>query len=214
MNSQNQSSGRTSNYEIMKRQMQKEFLKYDQEKMIQKFCLSSDSDYMFVRFTGKDYRIGRKDGAVSSSEDGFRTILEAGYNEAMTIYDVLCYSRDDCCLSVGFVGMHSLLSVMAGSASSVSDGLFSGKVFRCDHREEALSAACQNLGGVKAGRGDVAYQLPLFDFLPVIFQFWNSDEEFPPSLQFFTDKNMLEYMHYETVWFAMSHLLERIEENM
>ena len=28
------------------------------------------------------------------------------------------------------------------------------------------------------------------------------------------DKNMLEYMHYETVWFAMSHLLERIEENM
>ena len=214
MNSQNQSSGRTSNYEIMKRQMQKEFLKYDQEKMIQKFCLSSDSDYMFVRFTGKDYRIGRKDGAVSSSEDGFRTILEAGYNEAMTIYDVLCYSRDDCCLSGEFVNMQSLSSVMAGSASSVGAGRFSGKVFRFDHREEALSAACQNLGGVKAGRGDVAYQLPLFDFLPVIFQFWNSDEEFPPSLQFFTDKNMLEYMHYETVWFAMSHLLERIEENM
>ena len=67
---------------------------------------------------------------------------------------------------------------------------------------------------MKAGRGDVAYQIPLFDFLPVIFQFWNSDEEFPPSLKFFTDKNMLEYMHYETVWFAMSHLLERIEENM
>ena len=30
----------------------------------------------------------------------------------------------------------------------------------------------------------------------------------------YVDKNMLEYMHYETVWFAMSHLLERIEENM
>ena len=214
MNSQNQSSGPTSNYEIMKRQMQKEFLKYDQEKMIQKFHLESDTDSIFIRFVSKDYRIDRKDGTVSGSGDHLRTFQEAGYNEVMTIYDVLCYSRDDCCLSGEFVNMQSLSSVMAGSASSVGDGLFSGKVFRFDHREEALSAACQSLGGVKAGRGDVAYQLPLFDFLPVIFQFWNSDEEFPPSLQFFTDKNMLEYMHYETVWFAMSHLLERIEENM
>lgn len=214
MNSQNQSSGRTSNYEIMKRQMQKEFLKHDQEKMIQKFHLESDTNSIFIRFVSKDYRIDRKDGTVSGSGDHLRTFQEAGYNEAMTIYDVLCYSRDDCCLSGEFVNMQSLSSVMAGNASSVGGGLFSGKVFRFDHREEALSAACQSLGGVKAGRGDVAYQLPLFDFLPVIFQFWNSDEEFPPSLQFFTDKNMLEYMHYETVWFAMSHLLERIEENM
>ena len=30
----------------------------------------------------------------------------------------------------------------------------------------------------------------------------------------FTDKNMLDYMHYETVWFAVSHLLDRIEEMM
>ena len=60
MNSQNQSSGRTSNYEIMKRQMQKEFLKYDQEKMIQKFHLESDTDSIFIRFVSKDYRIDRK----------------------------------------------------------------------------------------------------------------------------------------------------------
>ena len=120
MNSQNQSSGRTSNYEIMKRQMQKEFLKYDQEKMIQKFCLSSDSDYMFVRFTGKDYRIDRKDGTVSGSGDHLRTFQESGYNEAMTIYDVLCYSRDDCCLSGEFVNMQSLSSVMAFRSLSVS----------------------------------------------------------------------------------------------
>ncbi len=213
MNSEIQKNERISNYEITKRQMQKEFLKYDQEKMIRKFQLKHDPDFLFVRFVGKDYRIGRKDGVVSGSADDFRTSQEAGYNEAMTIYDVLCYSRDDCCLSGEFVSMQSLSSVMGGS-KPVGSGLFAGKLPLFDHRENALAAACESLGGTKAGKGDVAYQLPLFDFLPAIFQFWNSDEEFPPSLQLFTDKNMLDYMHYETVWFAVSHLLDRIEEMM
>lgn len=37
------------------------------------------------------------------------------------------------------------------------------------------------------------------------------DDEFPASLQIFTDKNMLDYMHYETVWYAIIHMLERIQ---
>ena len=211
MNSELRKSERISNYEIMKRQMQKEFLKYDQENMIRKFRLKHDPEFLYIRFVGKDYRIGRKDGLVSGSEDGFQTACEAGYNEAMTIYDVLCYSRDDCRLSGEFVNMRSLSSIQGGSRP-VGSGLFSGKLSQFDHQEKALAAACESLGGIRTGKGDVAYQIPLFAFLPVLFQFWNSDEEFPPSLLLFTDKNMLDYMHYETVWFAMSHLLERIEE--
>lgn len=210
MKIQSQTNKRTSNYDIMKRQMQKEFLKYDQEKMIRKFGLASDEEYIFIRFTAMDYRIGRKNGAVSGSDDGFRTFREADYNEAMTLYDVLCYSRDNCRLSGEFVNMQSLSSVMGGSAP-VGSSLFSNRLSRFDHKEVPLAKACKDLGGEKEERGDVAYRIPLFDFLPVIFRFWNSDEEFPPSLQFFTDKNILDYMHYETVWFAMSHLLERIE---
>lgn len=213
MNSELRKNERISNYEITKRQMQKEFLKYDQENMIRKFHLKHGRDFLYIRFVGKEYRIGRKDGVVSGSADDFRTSQEAGYNEAMTIYDVLCYSREDCCLSGEFVSMQSLSSVMGGS-KPVGSGLFAGKLPLFDHREKALAAACESLGGTKAGKGDVAYQLPLFDFLPVVFQFWNSDEEFPPGLQLFTDKNMLDYMHYETVWFAVSHLLDRIEEMM
>ena len=64
------------------------------------------------------------------------------------------------------------------------------------------------------GSGDVAYQLELFSFLPVILRFWESDDEFPASLQVLVDRNILEYMHYETVMFAIGHLLERVEEEM
>ena len=49
-----------SNYEITKRRVQKEFLKYDQEKMIQKFSLDSDDDFLYIRFISHLYRIHRR----------------------------------------------------------------------------------------------------------------------------------------------------------
>jgi len=58
----------------------------------------------------------------------------------------------------------------------------------------------------------VAYEIPMFDFLFCRLQFWNSDEEFGPSLQIFLDKNILDYMHYETVWFAVGHLIRSLEK--
>lgn len=50
--------------------------------------------------------------------------------------------------------------------------------------------------------------------LPVILRFRESDDEFPASLQVLVDRNILEYMHYETVMFAIGHLLERVGEEM
>lgn len=63
-------------------------------------------------------------------------------------------------------------------------------------------------------KGDVGYQLQLFDFLPVVIQYWEADDEFPTILNLFADKNMLQYMHYETVWFAVGHLMARLREEM
>lgn len=204
---------RMSNYEITKRRMQKEFLRYDQEKMIQRFHLPHDPGYIYIQFVGRRYRICRNTGKISPIEDLPATANEAGHNEAMTIYDILCCSKEGCCLSGAFVNMKSLSSIH-GSPSSVGNGLFQDTEKRFDHKTKALAQACEHLNGVRTGKGDVSYQIPLFDFLPIVFQFWDSDEEFPPSLQIFTDKNILDYMHYETVWFAVSHLLERIKEEL
>lgn len=60
----------------------------------------------------------------------------------------------------------------------------------------------------------MAHELQLLPFLSVIVCFWDSDEEFPASLQILVDKNILKYMHYETVMFAISHLLKRLKEEM
>lgn len=202
-----------SNYEIMKLQMQKEFLKYNQEKMIQKFQLLHDADYIYIHFIGHQYQIHRTSGKTAWSDDDFLHSKEAGYNEAMTIYDVLCCSKEGCHLSGDFVNMKNLSSIKNRSGSA-GGGLFQKTAKDFDHKEKLLALACEKLNGIKYDKGDVSYQIPLFDFLPVVFQFWNSDDEFPASLTLLADKNMLEYMHYETVFFAAGHLMDRLKEEM
>ena len=204
---------RMNNYEIMKRQMRKDFLKYDQDRMIDKFRLRHDPDFIYITFIGRLYRVHRASGNVEWSDDGFAHPREANYNEAMTIYDVLCYSKEDCQLSWEFVNMKNLSSIQGGTAT-VGGGLFRGIEKKFDRKSELLSRACEKLGGIKYGKGDVGYQLQLFDFLPVVIQYWESDDEFPALLNLFADKNMLQYMHYETVWFAAGHLMARLQEEM
>lgn len=203
-----------SNYEITKHRMEKKFLEYDQERMIRKFQLPHDGEYLYIEFVGRRYRIGRGNGEVTWSKDGSADRVPADYNAAMTIYDVLCDSREGCRTGGEFVNMESLSAIRGSSPSTVGGGFFRTMEKLFDHREKEFSKACERLGGTPYGRGDAAYRIPLFTFLPVVVQLWNSDEEFPASLQILPDKNILQYMRYETMWFAVTHLLERIREDM
>ena len=78
-----------SNYEKTKLSMANVFLQYDQDTMIAKFSLKHDPSWLYLSFVKRIYRINRKSGNVQWSEDDFKTVCEADYNEAMTIYDVL-----------------------------------------------------------------------------------------------------------------------------
>ena len=191
-----------NNYETMKLQMRDEFLKYDQAAMIEKFGLRSDDENLYITFFGTEYAVDRNTGDVRSQRG------EAGYNEAMTIYDVLCYSKPHCKAS------RRMATIQGGSMKREGDGLFGRYEAEFDQKDETLSAACAKLGGVPEGKGDVAYRIPMFPFLDVMLQYWDSDDEFPASLQLFVDDKTIDFMLYETVWFALSHMLERIEELM
>lgn len=204
---------RVSNYEVTKRRVQKEFLKYDQNDMIEKFKLKSEEDFLYIKFIGHDYRLNRKNGYLEWSEDGFRNCVEADFNEVLTIYDLLCDSKEHCKASGEYVNLKSM-SKIRGSSKSLGDGLFSGSEKRFDHQGTLLSRACEKLGGIEAGKGDVAYEIPLFEFLNCRIQFWNSDEDFEAQMQIFLDKNILDFMRYETIWYAVSHLMKRITEVM
>lgn len=199
-----------SNYEKMKNEMADVFLQYPQEKMICKFDLAHDDDYIYMTCLNRGYRISRRTGRVSWSDDGFRTEEEADYNESMTIYDVLCYSKEGCHRAYEWVNIKSLSSVKGGTLENGGDFFRdAGQYF--EGKTEKLIRACEKLRGRRLEKGDAAYELELFSFLPVILRFWDADDEFPASLQILVDKNILDYMHYETLMFAISHLLNRIK---
>ena len=202
-----------SNYEKMKNSVNESFLQYDQANMIRKFSLQHDSDYLYIALIGRTYRINRHTGVICWSDDHFQTTHDANYNEVMTIYDVLCYSKENCHLAHEFVNLNSLSTVRTGNLTA-NNSFFQRTADSLNQKTAALRRACESLSGKPLSKGDVAYELPLFSFLPVIIRFWEADEEFPASLQILVDKNTLDYMHYETLMFALNHLFDRIREEM
>lgn len=201
-----------SNYEIMRNQMRGEFTKYDQEKMIRKFSLESDADYIYIDFVSRQYRVNRKNGVVEWSENHFETSVEADYNESMTIYDVICYSKDDCSLS----GNYCPANMLKGTVRSAAPGgnMFQKSADGFNGKLKELKAACNILGEEIDMKGDLAARLYPFPFLPIIVQYWEADDEFPANLKFMFDENIMDYMHYETIFFMMGHVLSRIVEIM
>ena len=201
-----------SNYEIMRNQMRGEFVKYNQQKMIKKFSLRNDGEYIYIDFMLREYRIDRKTGVVEWSEDHFATSAEADYNESMTIYDILCYSRDGCSLSGNYCPVNMLKGTV--KSGSVGSDLFQKSADAFNGKLEKLEAVCGIFGEKVDLSGDVAAKLYPFTFLPVIIQFWEADEEFPANLKFMFDENILDYMHFETIFFMMGHIVKRIQEKM
>lgn len=202
-----------SNYEIAKCNAKNDFLKYDQDEMIKKWKLVSDEQFIYVEMLGRTYRVNRMDGVVEGSGNQFADCCEADYNETMTIYDLLCYAKKDAVLTGKFVSMQGL-SAVKNASSYAGAGFFQAEEKELDHRTEELAAACKKLQGVQEGKGDAAYRIPVFGEISVLLQFWNSDEEFPARLNIYCDKNIIEFMHFETIWFLVSHLMARIRSEM
>lgn len=201
-----------SNYDTMRDLMQVQFLEYDQTHMIEKFQLKYDEAYLYIKFVGRMYRINRRSGKVEWSEDAFQSCTDAGYNEAMSIFDILCYSKDDCRLSGKFCNINELKGTVQSSRAGGS--IFFHQTQYFDGKTEELCQACESLGGKKGSVGDVSYCLYPFEFLPMMLQFWNSDEEFPANLKIMWDENILDYVHFETSFFIAGHVLLRIREMM
>ena len=190
-----------SNYQIMQEQMAERFLRYDQEKMTEKFQLACNADYIYI----SPYQINRKTGEIQVQKKAAGDWDQTSYNEAMSIYDVLCDSKPDCRLSGKFVSLTGLKGTVFSSGTV--GNIFQESVEFFDGKTRELARACERLGGIPERVGDVS-------FLPAVFQFWYSDEEFPAMLKFMWDENILDYVHYETIYFMMSHVVKRLEEEI
>jgi len=97
-------------------------------------------------------RIDRFSGNVQWSDDNFQTVNTADYNETMTIYDVLCNSKEHCHLAHEFVNISALSSVKTGNLTQ-NGGFFQHNADFFDGKTAELHRACQTLHGKPLNKG-------------------------------------------------------------
>ena len=202
------SEKRINNYELQAESARSIFRKWDQRKLIARPGIESNDDFIYVRFFRDKYSVDRITGRVLFYEKS----AVPDYNAIMVIYDVLCNSKPDAVLSrrwqtLEYLTPHSNFGSKDKSLFSPAAEFFSGKT-------EQLRAACASLGGFDTGKADAGFLFNAFPFLPVIFQFWDGDEEFRPRLSIQFDCSTLDYICFESAWFIAGHLIELIRQEM
>ena len=203
-----------SNYDAQVDIGRRIFLEYDQEQLIRKYDLEADEYHIFLSYLNTPCRISRTTGQIDEwRESSWRECRNFG--TVMTVYDLLCYHRG----IVAPVLAHQWCTVGTFVVTGVTDtGTFTKKYAALfDGNTDKLIAACEALGGIPEPgrvRADVSYRIPVTKFFPVLLQFWEGDEEFPPKLQLMWDRNAMEFLHFETTFYLQGDLAERLRQAM
>ena len=199
-----------NNYFIQMQQAKKHFLTYDQEKLIGKLKMKADENYLYAVLFSKEYRINRMTGDFERWETD-AWVDGNSFGEVMTLLDLICDSHEDRFVSGKWKNMRDFgLMFHRNLLESRTDPW--AELFQ--KRQEAFRYACEALNGQPVKVGDIAYAIEVSDGLPLMLQLWFGDDEFPPNLRFLWDENALQYLKYETMYFAKGLLLDTIKEKM
>ena len=195
------------NYQISRDRAQSYFLNYDQQKLISFWDLPHDDTWLYVRFLGQDYRIGRQEGRVLHT-DG----REAGFNEVLSIFDFLCHEGEHKALCGSWAPVNSLKGL--GAAAGVGTDFHEGIASVFDKNPVRFRAACEAMGGKPVAMGDIGYRFPVFGDFSLILKFYHSDEDFPASATILWDANTLQFLFYETTFYIAGFLLRALLAHM
>jgi len=192
---------RPDNYATQALQARQHFLTYDQPALIAKWNLRHDARYLYLELFRQPYRLCRTTGALEKrAGDGWQ---DSGYNEIMTVLDVLCDSREDRSITGRWTGMQNFGLLFHRNLLEQEKDPFAEYI----HRDpEGFAQKCLALGGEAIPGGDIGYAFQVIGELKIALQFWFGDEEFPSQVRFFWDENALQYIRYETMHFAVGHL--------
>ncbi len=201
---------RVDNYQIQAAQAKKLFLTYDQQELIARCGLRCDEEYLYTTLLFSPYRVSRKTGDMER-QCGEYWVDGNSFREVMTLLDWLCDSRADRYITGRWINIvshgHNFHRSLQEDAVDPNAELF-------DREPEAFAKACERLGGEKLPGADIGYALELIDGLRILVQLWHGDEEFPPRVRCLWDENVTRYIRYETTYYAVGLLMDRIKEQM
>lgn len=199
---------RKNNYDLQAEAAKRYFLTYDQGRILRKFPMEADERYLYPVLLGQRYRLCRKTGGLEKEQGGGWTDGNS-HAEVMTLLDILCDGNGDCRLSGRWLGMHNF-GQMFHARLLEKDKNPAAELF--DREPELFSQRCLALGGRPVPGGDLSYAVPLFGPLEICIQLWLGDEEFAPRLRYLWDENAGALIRYETMFYAVGLLLDRLTD--
>ena len=200
---------RRDNYAITAARVRQLFAEYAQQALARRVGAKLDGEYFSVDFLSERYRIHRLTGDISRFH-GDAWVEANSFGEVLTLMDLICDSREDRHPTGNWRNMRDFGHGFHQQLLEQRDPWAE----RFQEQPEMFAKACEALGGEKYPLGDVAYAIPVFGDLRVLIQLWFGDEEFPAQLRYLWDENALQYLKYETMFYAVPLVLKRIQEQM
>ena len=190
------------NYERLYQQSREHFLTFPQEPMIDWYGLARDEKYLYFHILGREAALDRVTGELICGGE------PAGFNEACAVYDILSRAGRRPVLANRWV---SIVDLGGNTAARHMDSL-RAELRDMEGRLEEKKALCRSWGGVEQPQGDLSFILPFTEFFPVWVQVWEGEEELdiPARFNCIWDANTLDFMFYETTWYARGFLLDKL----
>jgi Domain of unknown function (DUF3786) len=69
---------------------------------------------------------------------------------------------------------------------------------------------CQQLSGIRVDMADAAYFFQITPRIPVVVQFWNGDDEFPPEAKILFDKTITKHLTPDIIFCLAAEICRRI----
>ncbi len=191
-----------TNYDIMLQNAKKRFCTYDPRKLVEGIPAWLREGKICTCFLGEEVEVELGTGEISV---GGRP---ANFCEALTIFDWLCDARPDASAAWEFCPITSLPGIFVrGSGLTMN---FTALAEKFDQNPAAFAAAVENVSGKPLPLGDMGCQIMAFPNLPLQLKFYHADEDFPASITPLWDKNILQFIRYETIYYLAGCLRERL----
>ena len=182
-----------NNYDKLQKAAQQRFCGYDKNILAKKDGVCEDADHLYTRFFMQEVKIRKLDGEITV--DG----RPAGFGEALAVYDWLCDRRENACAVNEYCQVEQLASVhLSGGGLPITAPVLAQKI---QMQPQRFAQLCRQMGGKEMQLGDIGCCVEIFPGLCVCIKFYYGDDEFAPSVSLLWDKNILQFVRYETVYY-------------
>lgn len=190
------------NYSNNARQAMEAFCGTDADSISERLSLPVNEGRIRVRFLDKEMDADTSSGMVTAADIG----TEADEDTLLAVLDYLVTASAEVKPKAVWVSPAQLRG--PGGRYDVSGYLKDLKDF--DDDAIAMCGACENLGGRARKGADCSYVFEVLPGLPMWFQYWAGDDEFPASVQFLFDETATEKCHFAALENIMQAFVTRL----